>query len=966
MAVDNSSKLARHLVRSADRAEKNLMQPADVNRILEEFHKCAMTPKSQEALRDFLRFHVNYLGDHQGKNRILLHTNLLVQCDYSHGAASFVRKLEEAMEGIGAQKKSLQITESELSGHIPEAFPENCSVLIVWDCGGEELPERRVNAQLWQELTDRAKNVPDCTIVAVGNEAFIRDVQQDELLRSRFFQNPVQLLPMTGYEIYQSLISRLDDADYWYTQDFREEIRQYIEETYYKAEKKDEEYVQELTDRILMRHYTIGGEFIGTECVPYYQKPRTVSDIKKELEQLVGLEQVKAAFQSLIQFPAAKAKKPFALAFSGCPGTGKTTVAKLTKELLYTKKRISRNQMVSVRLKELLTSDPDGSAARFREMIRDASGGVLFIEDAYCLIARGDGPDSPAKKYLALLKAAMISKTDRITVIFSGYEEELAQLIGRELMLSELTVHWFRFDSYTEDQLLEIFLQAIPEGTLTLDETLRQELRNRFAMAKTDVDFRYAKSAMELAERLKARQFLPSGKKHPVTAEDLAAVMPVPEATDLSDMIGLDHLKQRLKEFESRVKYSKYLKEKNLNISSPNMHMLFIGKSGTGKTAVAERIADCLFRIGVLATNKLTVVKRKDLLGSTSGSSAGRIDRVIADARNGVLFIDEVYSLFAQDHPSEQGSEVIHELVAAMDEYKDSMVVIFSGYPEAMRAFLDENPGVKSRIGYTFEFPNYHPDDLTYMFRRKLEQLGFHLDSAAVQAVREVMGYFFVSEHFDNGHFVNRLIDYTINNRSLREYTRKYCDITAQDIPSTEELESLMLNGWNPLDSEQGKSREQLERIAAHELGHAIVSCVQWPDRGILSVTIASDAVSSGNTFFGGTPGSTTERSLKARLAVKFGGRNAERVIYGDHSDGCVSDIARAKKLAAYMVEDMAVGDFGVTTAADLLREADQTAARVLEEHEQVLRELIGLLVEKRYLAGSIIKDKLMPQSRRR
>lgn len=133
------------------------------------------------------------------------------------------------------------------------------------------------------------------------------------------------------------------------------------------------------------------------------------------------------------------------------------------------------------------------------------------------------------------------------------------------------------------------------------------------------------------------------------------------------------------------------------------------------------------------------------------------------------------------------------------------------------------------------------------------------------------------------------------------------------------------------------------------------MSRILVPETKITMVSIVADAKSMGKTVVDEGGNNTAEKTLKGHLAVFFGGRNAERLILGEHSGGCSEDIARAKSLASYMVHKLAMGEFGVTTEMDLLKEADRTASEVLAENRDELIRIADMLCEK----GTVLSEDL-------
>ena len=444
-----------------------------------------------------------------------------------------------------------------------------------------------------------------------------------------------------------------------------------------------------------------------------------------------------------------------------------------------------------------------------------------------------------------------------------------------------------------------------------------------------------------------------------IEASDIQATMPILLHDNLNDMIGLEDVKRELNVFESRIKYIKYLLDKGISIPAPNLHMLFTGNPGTGKTTVAKKIADCLYHIGVLKTNKLVVAERKDLVSSHVGETALKTNKIIQKAMNGVLFIDEAYSLYRGKNSGDFGEEAIATLITAMEEYKGKLVVIFAGYQDEMRLFQSANPGISSRIGFTFHFPDYSPEELTMIFCSKMTKNGFLIEELALKQIHKIMEYFSTMDNFGNGRFVDKVIDMTVNNRSLRSYRRRYNDIKMRDIPEIKDLIRVSPDRRR-LWTDEEQSDELRRRIAVHEAGHAIVSILLDSHRKITTVSINADAGSMGKAIMENTGDSITESMIKANLATLFGGRNAERIVFGEHSTGCVADYKEAKQLASRMVNDLAMGEIGVSSETDFLVEADRKATEILSAHKEELMKIAELLFEKGTLTGKEIRGLLL------
>lgn len=232
---------------------------------------------------------------------------------------------------------------------------------------------------------------------------------------------------------------------------------------------------------------------------------------------------------------------------------------------------------------------------------------------------------------------------------------------------------------------------------------------------------------------------------------------------ELNGLIGLDNVKDMLKDLVSLMKF-KSKTEGSLKLKDTNMHMVFLGNPGTGKTTVARMIAGILYNLKYIDQNKLIEVSAKDLIGQYVGQTAPKTISVIEKALGGVLFIDEAYSLASK--PGSSGSsfneECIATLIQAMENYRDNLVVIFAGYNKEMDAFLKSNSGIVSRIGYTMQFNDYSLEELIEILKSMFKKAGFFIDESAIEAATKVIEEYRHSEGFGNARFVRNLYEKAI------------------------------------------------------------------------------------------------------------------------------------------------------------------------------------------------------------
>ena len=190
-----------------------------------------------------------------------------------------------------------------------------------------------------------------------------------------------------------------------------------------------------------------------------------------------------------------------------------------------------------------------------------------------------------------------------------------------------------------------------------------------------------------------------------------------------------------------------------------NLNMVFKGNAGTGKTTVARLYAELFFKLGFIKKNNIIEVTSKDLIGDHLGQTAIKTQSVIDRALDGVLFIDEAYSIMASKGTADYPAECISTLCKAMDTYKDRLVIIFAGYTREMNEFINKNQGLMSRVGNEIEFPDFTVDELWEIFRTEAEGNGFTLENSVESKIRKIISKNKITRNFGNARFVINLFE---------------------------------------------------------------------------------------------------------------------------------------------------------------------------------------------------------------
>lgn len=448
--------------------------------------------------------------------------------------------------------------------------------------------------------------------------------------------------------------------------------------------------------------------------------------------------------------------------------------------------------------------------------------------------------------------------------------------------------------------------------------------------------------------------------------EDISGFKKANFMEELDKLIGMESIKKSVKDFYNYARYSKALKEQGVNVKAANMHMLFTGNPGTGKTTVARIIARALYDIGIIKENKLIEVSREDLVGQYLGQTAPKTKEVVDKAMNGVLFIDEAYSLYETGYSGGDayGSEAIATLIKAMEDNKDSLIVIFAGYKKEMTDFLEANSGIKSRIGYTFHFEDYSEDELKEMYYSLIKRTGlfFSEDSKydVDKKLYDVIKYFHKVKNLGNGRFIDKLYQYTLQKRSERSDTNILM-LTDEDIPDIKQLIDYMPDN-NSMVIPDDIAENDIKRVTYHELGHAVIGLSL--DSSLIIKRITIEASANGALGYveydNQNHGLTTATDYKNRICRLMAGLASEEVFCGERSNGGGSDLPKATDIAKHMILRCGMGERGFATR----KEADESqyidevnellsceyerAKKIITEKTDIITDLFKILQDKK------------------
>ena len=532
---------------------------------------------------------------------------------------------------------------------------------------------------------------------------------------------------------------------------------------------------------------------IESDDLPMTKKPETVEEILSMLDELIGMESVKKAVRELCQTIQNNQKRKSLgltaenpkvhIVLTGNPGTGKTTVARILGKLFHAMQLLPSDKVLETGGLDMTAGFVGQTKDKVNELCDKATGGVLFIDEAYYLAGTDGSANSFGSEAVGTLLKRMEDDRGKFVVIAAGYQNQMQDFLRMNPGLDSRFEHKIHIEDYTAEELFAILQLQVRKAQFVFDDGAEETAR----LAVQDLcknkgkDFANARAVRNLFDTIKLRMDSRISHLSPesLTKETLMTIcasdIPYEEQkmltvqdvfAELNELVGMEKVKKAVRELYETIQINREMEKLGQNPKKPEIHIALTGNPGTGKTTVARILGKLFAAIGLLSSDKVVECDRSKIVAKYVGHTAQNMQRLCDDATGGILFIDEVYTLATDDF----GREATDTLMKRMEDDRGKFVLVVAGYENKMREWMATNEGLASRFTHHIHIDDYDDSELYELFCLYARKEGLTLTKEAQDIARKFITHIWQNRtrDFANGRTIRKFFDAVVRKKNSR------------------------------------------------------------------------------------------------------------------------------------------------------------------------------------------------------
>lgn len=490
------------------------------------------------------------------------------------------------------------------------------------------------------------------------------------------------------------------------------------------------------------------------------------------MKTFTGQHKAKQALRSVLsvaktnQFRKTHGLPPIAVnfhaAFLGNPGTGKTTFARHYAEEIKAAGCLETGHLIEVSRADLISHNVGGTALKTRKVVQEAMGGVLFIDEAYALIAGQE--DEWGIECINTLTKEIEDNRNRFITIFAGYDHEMRDFLQGNPGLASRVPNIVQFEDFSADELQEIFLNLVAANHYEIGDEEKSYFRREIVARKKKNNFGNAREVRNLFEKIVGQhstRIATSGLSEPskadlcrLTLEDVVTgsrdrglneseLSTFYRSSDRSaDTTAPDFLSPEvIRQFDELQHFVDITRARTPEgeLSDLAVHLIFNGPRGTGKSSAARYVARMLNRRGFLPFDQVVEIDRTQLVGQYVGHTLRNARQVFERALGGVLLINDIYRL--QQSASSFDQEALDVIERMMERFGDKLTVILAGDTDEQENFLVTRPLLASHFNRRVTFPAFTETESLKIFKDRASRRGYRLDPSFETQLKQYFGW---------------------------------------------------------------------------------------------------------------------------------------------------------------------------------------------------------------------------------